>query len=51
MRRWVRIYRLPTDTVRLDSTSVSVYHDDVADDSLLQHGWSRIIAPTCASSS
>lgn len=41
MQRWVRVYRLPTDTVRLDSTSVSLYHDDVADDSLLQHGWSK----------
>ena len=41
MERWVRVYRLPTETVRLDSTSVSVYHDDVADDSLLQHGYSK----------
>ena len=41
MQRWVRVYRLPTETVRLDSTSVSVYHDDVDDDSLLQHGWSK----------
>jgi len=41
MQRWVRVYRLPTETVRLDSTSVSLYHDDVADDSLLQHGWSK----------
>jgi transposase len=41
LQRWVRIYRLPTDTVRLDSTSVSVYHDDVEADSLLQHGWSK----------
>lgn len=41
MRRWVRIYRLPTDTVRLDSTSVSVYHDELDADSLLQHGWSK----------
>lgn len=41
MQRWVRVYRLPTETVRLDSTSVSVYHDDVADESLLQHGWSK----------
>ena len=41
LQRWVRIYRLPTDTVRLDSTSVSVYHDDVDADSLLQHGWSK----------
>lgn len=41
MERWVRVYRLPTETVRLDSTSVSVYHDDVADDSLLQYGYSK----------
>jgi transposase len=41
IQRWVRVYRLPTATVRLDSTSVSLYHDDVAADSLLQHGWSK----------
>ena len=41
MQRWIRVYRLPTETVRLDSTSVSVYHDDVAEDSLLQHGYSK----------
>jgi transposase len=41
MQRGVRMYRLPTETVRLDSTSVSLYHDDVAEDSLLQHGWSK----------
>src|SRR5215216_3485434 len=41
LQRWVRIYDLPTETVRLDSTSVSVYHDDVATDSLLQHGYSK----------
>ncbi len=41
LQRWVRIYRLPTETVRLDSTSVSVYHDDLEADSLLQHGWSK----------
>jgi transposase len=41
LQRWVRVYRLPTETVRLDSTSVSLYHDDVAEDSLLQHGWSK----------
>ncbi len=40
LQRWVRIYHLPTQTVRLDSTSVSVYHDDLAADSLLQHGYS-----------
>jgi transposase len=41
LQRWIRVYRLPTKTVRLDSTSVSVYHDDVQDASLLQHGWSK----------
>ena len=41
LQHWMRVYRLPTETVRLDSTSVSVYHDDVADDSSLQHGWSK----------
>jgi transposase len=41
LQRWVRVYRLPTETVRLDSTSISVYHDDVADDSLLQQGYSK----------
>jgi len=41
LQRWLRVYRLPTATVRLDSTSVSVYHDDVDDASLLQHGWSK----------
>ena len=41
MQRWIRVYRLPTDTVRLDSTSVSVYHDEVDEASLLQHGWSK----------
>jgi transposase len=41
LQRWIRVYRLPTDTVRLDSTTVSVYHEDVKDDSLLQHGWSK----------
>lgn len=41
IQRWLRVYRLPTDTVRLDSTSVSLYHDDVTEESLLQHGWSK----------
>jgi transposase len=41
IQRWVRVYRLPTDTVRLDSTSVSVYHDVDAPDSLLQLGHSK----------
>jgi len=41
LQQWLRIYRLPTETLRLDSTSVSVYHDDLPDDSLLQSGWSK----------
>jgi len=41
MERWVRVYRLPTTTVRLDSTSVSVYHEADDADSLLQHGYSK----------
>lgn len=42
LQRWIRVYCLPTATVRLDSTSVSVYHDDVPADRLLQHGWSVV---------
>lgn len=41
MQRWIRVYHLPTETVRLDSTSVSVYHDAVEPDSLLQFGHSK----------
>jgi transposase len=41
LQRWLRLYRLPTDTVRLDSTTVSVYHDEVEADSLLQLGLSK----------
>jgi len=41
LQRWIRVYRLPTDTVRLDSTSVSVYHDTDTDDSLLHQGHSK----------
>jgi transposase len=41
VQRWVRVYHLPTDTVRLDSTSVSVYHDVDEPDSLLQLGHSK----------
>src|SRR5262245_44398325 len=40
-QRWVRLYHLPTTTVRLDSTTVSVYHDTVEPDSLLQLGLSK----------
>ena len=41
LSRWVRVYALPTETVRLDSTSVSVYHDPAEPDSLLQMGHSK----------
>lgn len=41
LQRWIRVYHLPTDTVRLDSTSVSVYHDAVEPNSLLQFGHSK----------
>ncbi len=41
-QQWVRLYRLPTDTVRFDSTSVSVYHDPAAAvETLLHHGHSK----------
>ena len=41
VQQWVRVYRLPTTTVRLDSTSVSVYHDPAEPDGLLQFGHSK----------
>ena len=41
VQQWVRVYRLPTQTIRLDSTSVSVYHDPEDPDSLLQFGHSK----------
>ena len=41
LQQWMRIYRLPTETIRLDSTSVSVYHDPAEPDSLLQLGHSK----------
>jgi len=41
IQQWVRVYRLPTETIRLDSTSVSVYHDPQEPDSLLQFGHSK----------
>ncbi len=41
VQQWVRVYRLPTETIRLDSTSVSVYHDPEEPDSLLQLGHSK----------
>ncbi len=41
LQQWVRVYHLPTTTIRLDSTSVSVYHDPEESDSLLQLGHSK----------
>jgi transposase len=41
LQQWVRVYRLPTETMRLDSTSVSVYHDPSDPESLLQQGHSK----------
>jgi transposase len=41
LQRWIRVYCLPTETVRLDSTSVSVSHDPRSDDSILHPGHSK----------
>lgn len=41
LQEWITLYRLPVETVRLDSTSVSVYHAAVEPDSLLQFGHSK----------
>lgn len=41
LKRWIRVYGLPIDTLRLDSTSVSVYHDPHDADSLLHLGHSK----------
>ena len=41
LANWVSIYRLPRETIRLDGTTVSVYHqrNDADKDSLLQYGY------------
>lgn len=41
LQEWITVYRLPTATIRLDSTSVSVYHSADTQDSLLQFGHSK----------
>jgi len=41
MQHWIRVYRLPTTTVRLDSTSVSVYHDPTEMETMLLRGHSK----------
>jgi transposase len=45
---WIQVYALPITTVRLDSTSVSVYHDDPAPDGLLRLGHSKDHRPDLA---
>ncbi len=47
---WITVYALPTKTVRLDSTSVSVYHDrdDQSADGLLRRGHSKDHRPDLA---
>jgi transposase len=45
---WVSIYALPRETIRLDSTSVSVYQEAGDEDSLLQHGHSKDHRPDLA---
>lgn len=40
-RYWISVYELPTETIRLDSTSVSVYHETEDPTSLLQRGHSK----------
>ncbi len=45
---WLRVYRLPREQVRLDSTSVSVYHDDPPAESLLRPGHSKDHRPDLA---
>jgi transposase len=41
VQQWISVYELPVDTIRLDSTSVSVYHAGEHPDSLLQPGHSK----------
>jgi transposase len=45
---WIRVYALPQQTVRLDSTSVSVYQDPAPPDGLIRHGVSKEHRPDLA---
>ncbi len=45
---WLRVYALPQQTVRLDSTSVSVYQDANPPDGLIRHGVSKEHRPDLA---
>jgi transposase len=47
-QEWLQVYALPRDLVRLDSTSVSVYHEDRPPESLLQNGHSKDHRPDLA---
>jgi transposase len=47
-QHWIRVYRLPTETIRLDSTTVSVYHDLATPSELLQRGHSKDYRPDLA---
>jgi transposase len=46
-QRTVRVYQLPQDRVRLDSTTVSLYHDP-AGTTLIRHGHSKDYRPDLA---
>ncbi len=48
LRDWIQVYALPTKTVRLDSTSASVYHDDPPAEGLLRRGHSKDHRPDLA---
>jgi transposase len=45
---WLRVYALPRDTVRLDSTSVSVYQEAAPPDGLVCYGVSKEHRPDLA---
>lgn len=47
-QQWIRIYDLPNDTIRLDSSTVSVYHDLSQPSELLQRGHSKDYRPDLA---
>lgn len=48
LAQWIRVYQLPREQVRLDSTSVSVYHDKSPVDGLLRPGHSKDHRPDLA---
>jgi transposase len=48
LQHWISVYELPAETVRLDSTSVSVYHETEDPMSLLQLGHSKDHRPDLA---